>query len=427
MQVSHIKISNILGIESLEIEAGKFITVSGKNGVGKTSVVEALKAALTGGHDATLLRNGSSVGEVVLVLEDGAQITKRVTATKSEQLYTDAEGRKSTRPAESIKQLVDALSVNPVEFLTVPKKQQVAALLEAMPMQADAERLGAIAGVVVDPKTASLHAMDAIEVVRKIVYDERTGLNRAAKEKQATVKQLADTLPPAESEAPAGEDEIRADLDDLEAARQAEMTRVDEKLAGLRGEADAKVAELGRQIEAIRDEFREQQILAERKKAAVNQKAAEQRASLQAQLDVINASREANARAQQTRDTIAAMTAEAEALQVRAADATFALEELEKYKASLLASLPIPGLEVRDGEIFFNGVVFERLNSAEQVKVAVELAKLRAGTLGLVCVDGIERLDPEAFAAFKEQALASGVQMVVTRVGDSPFTVESAA
>jgi len=42
-------------------------------------------------------------------------------------------------------------------------------------------------------------------------------------------------------------------------------------------------------------------------------------------------------------------------------------------------------------------------------------------------VDGIGRLDPEAFAAFKAQAQYSGVQMVVTRVGDSPFTVESAA
>ena len=56
MRISHLKISNILGIDELEFDAGKFNEVSGPNGAGKTSVLEAVKAALGQGHDATLLR-----------------------------------------------------------------------------------------------------------------------------------------------------------------------------------------------------------------------------------------------------------------------------------------------------------------------------------------------------------------------------------
>lgn len=436
MQVSRIKISNILGIEQLEIEAGKFITVSGKNGVGKTSVVEAIKAALSGGHDATLLRNGADKGEVVLVLEDGATITKKVTSGKSEQAFTDAEGRKIARPAEAIRQLIDALSVNPVEFLTVPKKQQVSALLEAMPMEADLAELSRISGLgLLTDHYRGMHALDAIDSVRKALYDERTGVNRAAKEKAGTAKQLSDSLPD-DTVLQAGEDEqaLRTDLNDLEAARVDALAKVDVKLEEIQSAHEAAVAEVREQIAALEakiaeanEGFRQAKLKAGEKKGEINSRAAVKRAELQGKLDVINAGREQRAKAAQARETVVVMTREASELEQQADRLTGAIERLDEYKASLLENLPIPGLEVRGGDIFYNGIAFERLNSAEQVKVAVELAKIRAGKLGIVCVDGIERLDPDAFAAFREAAIASGVQMVVTRVGDTPFTVESSA
>lgn len=425
MQVTHIKISNILGIESLEIEAGKFTTVSGMNGTGKTSVIEAIQACLKGGHDATLLRKGADKGEVVLVLDDGSQVSKRVTAAKSEQLCIDAQGRKSTRPAESIKALVDALSVNPIEFLTVPKKQQVAALLEAMPMKVDAEKLGNLAGVVIDQHTAELHAIDAIEVVRKMVYDERTGLNRAQKEKANTVKQMTEALPDVPAVDAPDEADLRQELSDLDAALQAELTRIDTKLEVIQAAYDKGVADLRAQIDEATEELNKNKLLAAEKKAAVRNKSGELKADINNKLSLIDAAREQVARAEGARETIRTMTSEAESLLAQAQGCTAALEAIEEYKSSLLSSLPIPGLEVRDGEIYADGIVFDRLNEAQKVRIAVELAKLRAGALGLVCVDGIERLDPVAFEAFREQAIDSGLQMVVSRVTAEPFTVES--
>jgi len=91
----------------------------------------------------------------------------------------------------------------------------------------------------------------------------------------------------------------------------------------------------------------------------------------------------------------------------------------------LLSGLPIPGLEVREGEIFRDGVPFDRLNTAAQVEIAVEVAKLRAADLGVVCVDRIECLDSTTLEAFKQSALESGLQLFITRVSDEEFAIDT--
>lgn len=121
MKISHVRISNILGIASLEFTAGKFNLITGPNGQGKTSVLEAIKSVVVGGHDATLLRKGEDKGEVVLLLDDNTEIRKRVTS-KSSPLDVIQDGGKVQRPTEIIRALTDMLSVNPVDFLA-PRKR----------------------------------------------------------------------------------------------------------------------------------------------------------------------------------------------------------------------------------------------------------------------------------------------------------------
>ena len=86
--------------------------------------------------------------------------------------------------------------------------------------------------------------------------------------------------------------------------------------------------------------------------------------------------------------------------------------------------LPIPGAEVRDGEIYVNDVPFDRINRAQQVQFALNLARLRAGELGLVLVDGLECLDAETYPAFEAAAATTGLQFLVNRVTSGPLKVE---
>jgi hypothetical protein len=119
------------------------------------------------------------------------------------------------------------------------------------------------------------------------------------------------------------------------------------------------------------------------------------------------------------------MSAQNKSLQDTAISQSTALTEIEKYKSELLSSLPIPGLTVLDGEIYRDGVQFDRLNTAQQVGIAVEIAKLRAGDLAIICCDGLELLDTDSYQEFHNQAVESGMQLFITRVSDDDFSISS--
>lgn len=439
MKISHIKISNILGLDELEFSPEGFTQISGPNGTGKTSVLEAIKAVTQSGHDATLLRKGAEKGEVVLVLDDGMELSKTVTASGSTTAVR-RDGKKQPRPGETIKALTDALSVNPIDFLLAPKKERVRVLLESMPIEADADHLAQLAGVPVKAQPG-LHALHVIEVVRQQVYDARTGTNRAVKEKEATIGQLEAAVPPAPAGVQGDESELEQMLATATTARETTLGRITAKLDGMRAKAqtdidavraetqriidDAK-AEGQKKVDAINAELADGERRAATARENANKTHADTCTPITAQLQVLRNDREAAGRRKQTIETIEAMRTELGSLQTEAEQQTKALDGIDHYKGELLSSLPIPGLEVKDGEILRDGVLFDRLNTAQQVEIAVEVAKLRAADLGVICVDGLELLDSKSLEAFRASALASDLQLFVTRVSDKPFAIETA-
>src|SRR5690554_6495639 len=117
MTIQQISIRNILGIESLSFEPGKVTTISGANASGKSSILEALKAVFKDGHDATLLRAGCLSGDVVLLLDDGTEIHKRISVYGSTLTATAPNGSRLSAPQRLVNNLIDTM-FNPVSFLT---------------------------------------------------------------------------------------------------------------------------------------------------------------------------------------------------------------------------------------------------------------------------------------------------------------------
>lgn len=63
MRIAKISIKNVLGIEELEIDSpGALTVIEARNGRGKSSTMEAIRAVVDGGHDASLLRHGAEQG-----------------------------------------------------------------------------------------------------------------------------------------------------------------------------------------------------------------------------------------------------------------------------------------------------------------------------------------------------------------------------
>lgn len=75
-----------------------------------------------------------------------------------------------------------------------------------------------------------------------------------------------------------------------------------------------------------------------------------------------------------------------------------------------------------DGDLFLGGIPLARWNEAVKVQLAIDSAKLSAGKLGLIIVDGLERVDGVTFEAFVNfvREDESGCQYLVTRVTDDP-------
>lgn len=419
--IASVSIKNVLGIKQLEFKAGKFNEIVGGNGTGKTSVLDAIRSVVEGGDDATLLMNGQEKGEIVLVLSDNTTIKKRVGVGKGVTVEKDSV--RQAKPQEAINALHDSLSVNPVAFLTAPPKKRIDVLLESLPMKSDVERIRAIVG---DPKleVPEAHALEQIDKAYKDLESLRRDTNRAVREREASITQLADTLPKEADGAAAGNPaDIEAQLAQIDGAMQTTNDAIDTQMGRLRTEyADkieakrGEIAKLQEEIAELKGEQSGRETRGEAMRAEKQTAWRAERQPLVDQLNLIRSSTTTIAVAQRTRATMSEFRAVADSLQEDSEKMTTALRALEAYKAELLADLPIDGLTVKDGEIFRDGIVFDRLNEAQRVQIALELAVLRAGDLKIVCVDGLESLDDTTFAAFRERAAETDLQLFVTRV-----------
>lgn len=505
MKVVSVKIHNILGIEDFEIKPKEINRFEGKNASGKTSTLEAIKSALRGGHDATLLRNGSDEGQVVILLDDGLEIKKTVTADKTDlSVKYPRSGIRVDKPQTHLNALIDALSINPVEFLTAPAGKRAEYLLQAMPLKVTMTDLKDIYPYSPDPKE---HAFTVLAAVDKLIYDERTGVNRLKDEKRKTAKQLGETLPLEEGEAIDWTAQVKtmttslADTkNDLKSVKEAadrknkdyrvgidgaclsaisaanaifsneeresekvgqkemdDMKRISEEHGDEYRRKLAEIEEWNRaQIKKIADEFsekvntRQKDILAKSQtrdaailnakdieKAAINEEESRYKSELDSATSDLSAkitklssdlsAAEVNAKQQikenATRATIERVNIEADKHEADALVLTDKLEKLQELRLHILANLPIPGVTVVDGQVMKDGVVYDRLNTASQIDIAVAIAKIRAKELGIVCVDGLECLDDENFKAFEAAMQGSGLQCFITRVTNNPMEV----
>lgn len=420
MRVQRLRISQVLGIDELEIEPGNVTVAEGANGAGKSSLIEALRSVVHGGHDATLVRHGADAGEVVLLLDDGTEIRKRITQAGSTLSVKDAEGKQVRAPQGYVNRLADALSFDPAAFLRADDKRRAELFLEALPIELDESALLEAVGGVVEVPQSQLrgHPFDVLGAIHKRVYDERTGINRAGKEKRATVEQLSQSLPEkagvANESAPLEEQKAKL-VDQWEARVSSVEKERDASLEALREETQRRIDEI--RIEAEQEAEKIRQGAAERV-AALNAEAGPAIEEVTAAIAAAREREKAAVAAENTRQVVEKMKAEVEALAEQSRALTAALGRLDALKLDLAKQIPMKGVEVRDGQIYKDDIPWPRMNRAEQVKLAIRLAQLRAGDLKLVCVDELECLDDRTFEAFRKNAARTDLQFVVTRVRD---------
>ena len=355
-------------------------------------------------------------------------------------------------------------------MLTAKGPERTRVLLEALPMEVPVEELRAALAAFLpglDGIELEGHALEVIDEVRKRVFDERTAINRVAKDKQTTADQLRESLPET-VEDPATirtsiaanretERRLRAELQARrevhEAAARTELEETNRRASASVGEMEAGIearrqairkeiadlrgalAELNVESERSAGKFRtthegrRREILAFESTAKDEDQAEYQPKIKEIELErVVLTERLEHAGGHAKALAIFEdVSSEASSNRTQSGKLTTALAQVDAIKLALSAQIPIAGVSVEDGELKVDGHPFHRANRARQIQVVVAAARLRAGKLPILCVDGLECLEPEVFADFVAALKASDppVQGFLTRVTEGPLDVHA--
>jgi energy-coupling factor transporter ATP-binding protein EcfA2 len=415
----------------VELKPGALTLVKGKNGLGKTSLIEAIRAALGKGHKATLLREGTEEGEIVIVLDDGSgppylTVSAKVTADKTDRKVGYPGEAPLARPAEQLANIRNDFTLFPTEFLTTNKNDRLALFLDAVPLTVDKDDLAGVLSLLPRKDMVDLnrHAFKVLSEIDQILRDKRKAVNAVVSEKRKTVTTLKAGLATDiedVSEAKTRLDELKARI---EANRTTYMSEVEIANADYNKEKDALTRKYNEDLSALTQTAKD----AAQEMADAYQKSAQtvgmEVATLEEQVKTFDKTIE-------TRDLIARLNSDATEQSILSDRLTEALDvDLKDIRNDLVTRVPIEGVTVQDGDICVDtpdgkAIPFDAVNTREKLRVAVDLALLKAGPLPLLLMDGAEALDQDSLDELQELLEAKGAQLVASRVTEDPEMVIS--
>jgi hypothetical protein len=393
MKLIELRAENFKRLKAVTIHPSGAVTpIVGRNGAGKTSVLDAITAALGGlGYSPELpIRIGEDHAEVIADLGD-IKVRRRWTAKGSTLEVSTPEGAKYPSPQAVLDKVVGQLGFDPLSFGRLPSGQQALTLAK-------------IAGL----------DLEAHEAKRRAVFDERTAVNREHKTASA---QLA-AMPMIE--APEQEVSIDAIADRLQGAnthnvgRERAIAEVN-RITGLHTQAAAKVERLKRELAAAEaDELRGRDALAKAKAAAEQIGEAVNLDHLRREFSEAES---VNAKVRQRKARVA-KAADVEAIKAKADALTVRIEAIDSEKAEAIASakLPVPGLAIGENGVTLKGIPLSQCSGAERLRVSVAIGLALNPKLKLMLIRDGSLLDADGMALLAEMAGAAGAQVLIERV-----------
>lgn len=416
MKIISLSTENFKRLKAVQITPdGNLVTISGKNGAGKSSILDAIWVGLVGKSVAPPkpVRAGEEQAIIRLDLGD-IIVTRRFTEKDGKQ--TDAvkvespEGLKYPSPQKVLDELLGEIGFDPFAFVQMKPDDQAVTLRSMVPLSVD---------------------LDELAEKDRVDYAERTAINRegvAAKARLEAIPVVAAEDMPAAVD----RDALVAKLGDaantnIEIERQrVERERMQETINNRGQQAIdllARAAELRREAEA-----------ADADAAMISKGTVERQTELDAlpplaepiETDAVREEiREAEA-AQAIIDQQAAratLAEEVDALRAKSQALTDAMAAREKERADALATakMPIDGLSfaVENGKqrVLFNGVPFEQASSAEQLRASTAIAMAANPSLRVLRIKDGSLLDDDSMKMLAEMADAEDFQLWVERVG----------
>lgn len=234
MKILQLTAENVKKLKVVEITpTTDFVQITGKNGSGKTSVLDAIFWALGGkeGIQDKPIREGAEKARIRLDLGD-IVVERRFTQNGTSLTVENGEGARYQSPQAMLDGLIGELSFDPLAFAQMDARKQY-------------DELKRVAKIEVD--------LDELERLNKADYDKRTEKNREVKELTARAGGFEFRFP--ETESPV---DVSALIEQLQNAAQhnADIERRKERradTADLIEEGKKDIAELERKLSSMRE------------------------------------------------------------------------------------------------------------------------------------------------------------------------------
>lgn len=405
-------VENIKKIKAVTIRPhGGFVEITGRNGQGKSTVLDAIWWALKGKDNiqAAPIRNGEKNGKITLELQDylvertfrrnelGDDYTTKITVT------TKDKARMSS-PQAVLDGFTGMLGFDPLAFMRQTPKEQYDTLRGLCRLEVDVEEL--------DRKYKELFA-------------QRTEINRDVKVCQARLSnmQIPDNAPTERVDVAVLVDKVNeinaanSAVQQKQRMRQtllADNVRRGDETARLK----ARLAEIERETEQANGQIK---AITEYLQGHKIQDASAYSDKIK-QAELINSIMD-------LRDNRALEEKALRTAQKTADELTAQMQGLQERKRAAIesAKLPVTGLEFGEGELLLNGVPLAQLSAAEQLKLSMDIAMAENPKLRVILLKDASLLDAQSMEYIRTRAEAEGYQIWAERVasdGAVGFVIE---
>ncbi len=401
MKINTLELENIKRIKAVKLEPTEngLTIIGGRNGQGKTSVIDAIAWTLGGNkfRPSDPQREGSIVPPHLKITLDNGMIVER-SGKNGALKVTDPNGKKSGQ--QLLDSFISELALDLPRFMNMSNKEKANILLRIIGVE------------------DKLYELESKE---NKIYNRRTEIGRIADRK----KKYADELPlhtglPKE---PISAAELIKQQQDI-LAQNGENQRKREYVNRIEDRANTICREkmlLKKELDRLQKTFNAKDMeltetLAEletAKKTAM-QLQDESTAELEkniAEIDMLN---------RKIRENMEREKAEidAEAYRKEYDDLTSQLEKVRQDKTDLLSNsdLPLPELSVKDGLLTYKGYAWDNMSGSEQLKVAAAIVRKLNPKCGFVLLDKLEQMDIDTLSEFGKWLEKEGLQAIATRV-----------
>lgn len=467
MRTTKVRIKNLFGISELELD-GRSAELTGSNGTGKTSVLDAFRYAATNQSDRRLIvRNGEKEGEILIETDTGLSINRRKRTEQADYKSVKENGREIMAPESFLKQLITPLQLDPVAFTLMNEKEKNRAILDLVQFDWDLnyikEQFGEIPSWVNYDQNI-LEVLSDLQSENGQWFRERQDVNRDARNTQAFISDIAQDMPSGyqaevweqydlsaayQKLAKMREFNSRIEraslfrsgydgkLRKLEADKLIEISEEEKAIAFEREQLTSSIERMKAEIRAAEDKLSALDGKLQDKKALAESRFNEHKAKLDS--DMLTAD-EYIGKEPLPCDALQAEISNAEAMKkylneyYRMKGMQDKLEELkeksEEYTRKIelarslpgvileTAQIPIEGFTVKDGIPLIHGLPVSNLSEGEQLSLCVDVTIAKPNSLQIILIDGTEKLSAENREKLYQKCREKGIQFIATRTTD---------